>query len=342
MMNFPGGQFSFSLNLSLLVPTSDVRNVALGEMRNICFPPGMKLPLLAALIALAPFAHAAPEPTVLWPKGAPGETGTLPAEADATKPSDALVSGKPVIRLGNVSIPTITVFPAPAEKANGTAVLVCPGGGFSILAMDLEGTEVCEWLNSIGVTAVLLKYRVPARAGLPKHAPALQDAQRAMGLIRQHAAEWHIEADRVGCLGFSAGGNLCAVLAASAAARTYDLVDDADKQSCRPDFMTLIYPAYLTLKDQGDAVSPDAAVSATTPPTFMAMTADDPVRAETALFYYLALKNAKVAAELHLYPTGGHGYGLRPTPFNVSAWPKRAEEWLRTLGALEKRPDKVP
>ena len=294
----------------------------------------MKLPLLAALFAVTSFARAASEPIALWPKGAPGEAGNLPAEADMTKPTDALVTGKAVVRLGNISNPTITVFPAPAGKANGTAVLVCPGGGYHILAMDLEGTEVCEWLNANGVTAVLLKYRVPAREGLPKHAPALQDAQRAMGLIRQRAGEWGIDPARVGCLGFSAGGHLCAMLSATAAARTYEATDDADQQSCRPNFAMLIYPAYLTLKDQGDAVNPDTKVTAETPPTFLAMTEDDPVRVETGLFYYLALKNAKVPAELHLYPTGGHGYGMRPSRSNVMHWPQRASEWMDSLGVL--------
>ena len=295
-------------------------------------------PLLSAkLLACTAFAQAASEPIALWPGVPPGEKGGLPPEGDTSKPTDNVVSGKTVIRLGNVSSPAITVFPAPAEKATGAAVMVCPGGGYNILAMDLEGTEVCEWLNSIGVTAVLLKYRVPAREGQPKHGPALQDAQRAMSVIRQRAGEWGIDATRVGCLGFSAGGHLCAALSASAAARTYEAVDDADKQSCRPDFMALIYAAYLTQKDKEDAVSAETAVSKATPPTFLAMTEDDPVRAETALFYYLALKKAGVPAELHLYPMGGHGYGPRRTPFNISTWPQRAEEWLRTLGVLERK-----
>ena len=295
------------------------------------------LRFLVVTFFVAAFAQAASEPIVLWPAGAPGEKGGLPPEADTSKPGEGLVSGKPIIRLGNVSSPTISVFPAPADKATGAAVLVCPGGGYHILAMDLEGTEVCEWLNSIGVTAVLLKYRVPVREGQPKHGLALQDAQRAMGIIRQRASEWGIDPTRLGCLGFSAGGHLCAALSTSSEKRTYEAIDDADKQSCRPDFQTLIYAAYLTQKDKGDEVSPDTAVSKTTPPTFMAMTEDDPVRAETALFYYLALKNAKVPAELHLYPIGGHGYGLRRTPFNIGTWPQRAEEWLKALGVLERK-----
>jgi len=301
----------------------------------------MNLPLIrllaAAFLASTIAAPAASEPIALWTGVPPGEKGGLPPEADLSKPTDNVVSGKPVIRIGNVSSPTITIFPPPPEKATGTAVMVCPGGGYHILAMDLEGTEVCEWLNSIGITAVLLKYRVPAREGQPKHGPALQDAQRAMGLIRQRAGEWGIDLERVGCLGFSAGGHLCAVLSASSGARTYEAVDDADKQSCRPNFMALIYPGYLTQKDKGDAVSPETAVSKETPPTFIAMTEDDPVRAETALFYYLALKNAKVSAELHLYPIGGHGYGMRRSPFNVSAWPQRVEEWMKSLNMLERK-----
>ena len=293
--------------------------------------------LAAAFLASAALAQAATEQIALWPDSAPGEKGGLPAEADTSKPGEGLVAGKPLIRLGNVTHPTITIFSPPAEKANGAAVLVCPGGGYHILAMDLEGTEVCEWLNSLGVTAVLLKYRVPTRPGLPRHAPALQDAQRAMGIIRHRAVGWGIDPGRVGCVGFSAGGHLCAVLAAASAARTYEAVDEADKLSCRPNFSMLVYPAYLTVKDQADAIAPDTKVTAQTPPTFLVQTQDDSVRVESSLFYYLALKNANVPAEIHLYPNGGHGYGLRPTEHNVTRWPERAAEWLKALGALERK-----
>jgi acetyl esterase/lipase len=272
----------------------------------------------------------------LWPKGAPGEKGDIGAEYDTTTEKSDLIAGQRLIRLGNVSDPTITVYPADPRNNTGAAVLVCPGGGYHILAMDLEGSEVCEWLNSIGVTGVLLKYRVPARKDQEKHIAPLQDAQRAMGIIRQHATEWRIDPKRIGALGFSAGGHLAAVLSGNNEKRIYDKVDSADDVACRPDFTVLIYPGYLTIKEQDDKVNPDTMISSNTPPTFLTMTEDDPVRVEGALYYYAALKKANVPAELHIYPTGGHGYGLRKVGKAVSTWPKRAEEWMRESGFLGK------
>lgn len=281
---------------------------------------------------------AEPKPFALWPGKAPGETKDLPPEGDTTKPADRPVAGKAVVRLGNVANPTLTVYSPAAEKNTGAAVLVCPGGGYNILAWDLEGTEICAWLNSLGVTGVLVKYRVPRRAGLEKHAAPLQDAQRALGLVRQRAAELGVDPQRIGVLGFSAGGHLAAVLSNQHATRTYEAVDAADAVSCRPDFSVLIYPAYLTIKEKGDAVAPELPVSGTvTPPTFLAMAEDDPIRVETALFYYAALKNAKVPAEMHLYPKGGHGYGLRRTADDVTTWPDRVGDWLKASGWLKPR-----
>lgn len=274
----------------------------------------------------------------LWPKSAPDEKTQLGPEKDMTKPGDGLVAGQPVIRLGNVSQPTMTIYRARTGTSSNPAVVVFPGGAYHILALDLEGTEVCDWLNSIGMTAVLLKYRVPRRAGLEKHAVALQDAQRAVGLVRLRAKEFGIDPQRIGVLGFSAGGHLAASISTSAAERTYPIVDDADKASCRPDFTVLIYPAYLTLKDQNDQVAPDVAVSSNTPPTFIAMTQDDPIRIETALYYALALKQANVPFELHVYPKGGHGYGLRRTDNPVTSWPERVADWMRSRGLLARNP----
>jgi len=289
---------------------------------------------LASLQSRALAADAPPE-IPLWPGQAPGEKGGLGEERDMTKPGEGLVAGKTVIRLGNVSRPTITIHRPPAGKDTGAAVLVCPGGAYSILALDLEGTEVCDWLNSIGVTGVLLKYRVPKRSGLEKHTAALQDAQRALGLVRHRASEWGIDPARIGVLGFSAGAHLSAALCSSASQRTYPTVDDADKVSCRPDFTVLIYPAYLALKDDDNKIASDVAVTTNTPPTFIAMTEDDPVRVENALFYALALKQAKVPVELHVYPTGGHGYGLRRTKNAVTTWPDRVGDWLRGRGVVK-------
>ena len=291
-------------------------------------------------LALASFGlclRAEPPAVRLWPGAAPGDNGGLGEEMDTTKPSDNLVAGKPVIRIGNVSEPTITVFDPPADKSTGTAVVVCPGGGYHILAMDLEGTEVCDWLNSIGVTAVLLKYRVPKREGQPAYAAPLQDAERAVGLVRSHAKEWSINPQRIGALGFSAGGHLCAALSAATGGRSYPRVDDADDVSCRPDFQLLIYPGALVKQDAGYRIGPEAAVTAATPPTFLVMAQDDPVRVENALGYALALQEAKVPMELHVYPTGGHGYGLRPARDYVTTWPHRAADWMRSRGLLERR-----
>ncbi len=293
--------------------------------------------VLVALVFCAPLLHADPTPPVinLWPDTAPGEKGDIGEEKDMTKPTDGKPGGKSVIRLGNVSQPTITVYAPPADKANGTAVVVCPGGGYSILALDLEGTEICEWLNSLGVTGVLLKYRVPKRAGLEKHIAPLQDVQRAIGLVRSRAQEWHLNPTRIGVLGFSAGGHLAASASNNYETRIYPRCDAADDTSCRPDFSVLVYPAYLTVKDQGDKIAPELPITAQTPPTFIVMAEDDPIRIENALFYTLALKNAKVPCELHVYPTGGHGYGMRPNGQAVTTWPQRAGEWLGARGLLK-------
>lgn len=292
-------------------------------------------PILASLL-LTSVPLLALDPIALWPDSAPGDTATLPPEQDMSKPTDKAIAGKPLIRLGNVSKPTITVFPAPKDKNTGAAVVVCPGGGYNILALDLEGTEVCEWLNSIGVTGVLLKYRVPKRAARQRFEPPLQDAQRAIGLVRQHAAEWGIDPARVGILGFSAGGHLAAAASTNYETRTYPAVDAADKLSCRPDFSVLVYPAYLTVKEKADELAPELKVTAQTPQTFLVMSQDDPIRVEGPIFYSLALKNAKVPFELHTYPTGGHGYGLRPSEHNVTTWPARVADWMRTRGLLKK------
>ena len=273
----------------------------------------------------------------LWPGVAPGEKGNIGEEHDVTKPTDNMVAGTRVVRLGNVTKPTISLYRAPAELDTGTAVLVIPGGGYSILAMDLEGTEICAWLNSIGVSAVLLKYRVPKREGLEKHTAPLQDAQRALGLVRSHAKDFGFATNRIGVIGFSAGGHLVAALCTSVAQRTYPTVDSLDSVSCRPDFSIMVHPAYLTVKEQGDKIAPDVQVTTNHAPTFLAMTQDDPVRIENAVYYYIALKQAGVPSELHSYPTGGHGYGMRRTEHYVTTWPDRATDWMRSLGVLKRQ-----
>ncbi len=250
-----------------------------------------------------------------------------------TTPKDNLIAGKPVIRIGNVSVPTLTVYP-PKTPNTGAAIVVFPGGGYNILAIDLEGTEVCDWLNSAGITCVLVKYRVPATGPYPKSDAALQDAQRAMGIVREHATEWHIDPKRIGVLGFSAGAHLSAAISTHYDKRLYDPIDAADQLSCRPDFALIIYPGYLALADKDFAPNPDINPTADTPPTFIVQAEDDPVHVENATVYFLQLKKAKVPAELHIYAEGGHGYGLRPTKLPVTTWPQTAQIWLRTIGIL--------
>lgn len=240
-------------------------------------------------------------------------------EHDATTAKDGLPGGKPVIRLANVSDPTLTFYPAPAAHNSGTVVMVFPGGGYNILAFDLEGSEICQWLNSIGVNAALLKYRVPQAPGVARYQAPLVDAKNALAAVRAHAAEWHIDPHRVGVIGFSAGGHLAALLS---------------NNETRPDFAMLIYPAYLTTETDRTALAAEFIVSAQTPPTFIVQTEDDPVHVENSLVYYAALKKNKVPAEMHLFATGGHGYGLRKTAEPVTQWPQLAESWLRARGLL--------
>ncbi len=291
--------------------------------------------LTVCLATNAVFASAS-APIMLWPGVVPGEKKNLPPETDTTKPTDQLVAGRRVLRLGNVSAPTITIYRPDPAKETGAAVLVCPGGGYYILSMDLEGAEVCEWLNSIGVTGVLLKYRVPRRDGRPPSAAPLQDAQRALGLVRSQAAELGLDPHRLGVLGFSAGGHLAAALCNNYKARTYPLVDAADQASCRPDFCVMVYPAYLQAPFPSEGLAPELPVSgAETPPTFIVQTQDDHDHLPAGLAYLNALVKAHVPVELHLYPTGGHGYGLRRTADNVTTWPDRAADWLKAGGWLK-------
>lgn len=274
----------------------------------------------------------------LWTGTAPGDKGDLGEEKDTTSPDPKTGKKDDIIRLGNVSHPTITIYHPDKAKNTGAAVVVCPGGGYQILAQNLEGTEVCKWLNSIGVTGILLKYRVPQRAGLEKHTAPLQDAQRAMGMVRLHAKEWAIDTHRVGILGFSAGGHLAVMTSTAYETRTYLAVDEADKESCRPDFTVLIYPAYLTGGEKSNlTLAPEIKVDAKTPPAFIAMTQDDPVHVENAYVYALALKGVNVPAELHIYPKGGHGYGLRPTENLITHWPERAAAWMTSQHLLTKK-----
>ena len=267
----------------------------------------------------------------VWPGVAPGAPANPPAEADTTTAKDNLIAGKPLIRLGNVSTPTLTLYKATSNNT-GAAVVVFPGGGYNILAIDLEGTEVCDWLTAAGINCVLLKYRVPATGPYPKSSAALQDAQRALGLVRAHATEWGIDPKRIGVLGFSAGAHLAAALSTHYDKRLYDPIDAADQLTCRPDFAVIVYPGYLALSEKNFAPNADINPTVNTPPTFIVQAEDDPVHVENAVVYFMALKNAKVPAELHIYAQGGHGYGLRRTALPVTTWPQAVEVWLHTIG----------
>jgi acetyl esterase/lipase len=295
----------------------------------------VRISSLLLLLTLALTARAFSQTTMpLWPGTPPGAPNIASGqqEHDITTPTDNLIAGKRVVRIGFVSQPTLAFYPAPNDKNTGATVVVFPGGAYRMIAYDLEGTEVCEWLNGIGVNCALVKYRVPNAGPFPKYTQDLADAQRAVRIVRQHAAQWQLDANRVGVLGFSAGGHLVAALGAHASDAIYPAIDEADKLSARPDFTLLIYPGYLDQEANPLAVRPEVKPVALTPPSFLIQAEDDPVKVENALAYYEALKQAKVPAEMHLFANGGHGYGLRPTKLPITHWPELAATWLRTLG----------
>lgn len=253
-------------------------------------------------------------------------------------PPDALPSVAPetgTSTVTNVSQPTMTVYP-PKRGNTGVAMVVFPGGGYQVLAMDLEGTEICDWLNSKGITAILLKYRVPLKRAEAYSEPtpqALEDAQRTISLVRSRAGEWHIDPHKIGVIGFSAGGHMVAATSTLFDKRSYPAMDAVDQVSCRPDFGVACYPGHLWDSDNGLALNPGVPVSSKTPPTFLLQAEDDHVdHVEQSLTYYIALLRAGVPAEMHLYAEGGHAFGLRSTKLPISKWPKLVETWLNTIG----------
>lgn len=286
--------------------------------------------LLAAFALLIPLAHAQQTTLPLWPSGTP-EPYQGPPETDITKPTDRLVEGRPLAHLTNISKPTLSFYPAPPAHNTGTTVVVFPGGGYRILAYDLEGTEVCTWLNSIGVNCALVKYRVPMEKRFPDDSSDLEDAQQAMRITRAHAPEWHLEPNRVGVLGFSAGAHLVVVLGNHPDFKRLNEPASEASISARPDFVVAIYPGYLVEPPAHTQLSRGIDPSANTPPTFLLQAEDDPVHEENVLVYFQTLKQLKVPAELHVYSEGGHGYGLRPSPLPVSHWPSLVETWLHTI-----------
>jgi len=297
----------------------------------------------------------------IWPGKAPDPQPVKGPEVAETSGKGFLVAGRPAIGISNVTRPTMTVY-SPAKNNTGAAVIVFPGGGYQMLAIDLEGSEVCDWLMPIGITCVLLKYRVTDVGPYPKSGPypessmALEDAQRTVGLVRLHAAEWHIDPHKIGVLGFSAGGHLVAAISNHYAKRLYPAVDPADKESCRPDFAVAIYPGHLSLSaaewdakqgakkfvvphpanaDKDLALNPDLHVTRQTPPTFLLQNEDDHVdNVNDSLAYYIALKSAGVPTEMHLYAQGGHAFGLRLTNLPATEWPHLVERWLQSIGMI--------
>ncbi|HID21027.1 MAG TPA: alpha/beta hydrolase [Planctomycetaceae bacterium] len=271
----------------------------------------------------------------LWPKGLPADA--KPVDADrATK----LKAKNTIEAIAYVEEPTLTLYPPPTEKANGCAVVVCPGGGYNMLAWKKEGLEIAEWFNSFGVFAAVLKYRVPRRDRNRIHWEPLQDAQRAIRLVRRHASQWRIDPHRVGMLGFSAGGHLTIMAGTHFDEKTYQRVDNADDLSCRPDFLIPIYAAYLGdgYDDGHCRLGPLAHVTPRTPPTFLAVTWDDRARGAQAALLFVELKKAGVPAELHVFARGGHGYAIRPSPHPVATqWPKLCRLWLESEGWLRPR-----
>lgn len=259
------------------------------------------------------------EPLALWPDGAPRESGLeLPAETSEDRDGDGIV------RVSNVSDPALTFYsagPPGIGKASGATVLVCPGGGYNILAIDHEGEQVCRWLNGLGIHAALLKYRVPRREGRAPHKAPLEDARRALEIIRERADEWKVDPERVGILGFSAGGHLAAMALLK-----------AGNEGPRPDFGLLIYPAYLQDEENPEQLSPALEVGPGAPPVFLAVSHDDRRFVEGSAMLYLALRRAEATAALHIFPDGGHGFGMKETGKTSKRWPELAAEWLATVG----------
>jgi acetyl esterase/lipase len=276
----------------------------------------------------------------IWP-GTPPDAKPMPGPETMIVGKHE-IGGKTVTAIRNIAEPTLTVY-SPTGKNTGAAVVVFPGGGFEILAIDLEGTDVCDWLTAAGITCVLLKYRVPSEPydwhcdcrphNLMVPRQSLDDAQRAMGLVRRHAEEWHIDPHKVGVLGFSAGGFLVAEISTHFKRRLYKPIDDADKESARPDFAVAIYPGHLSTED--GKINPNVPVSRETPPTFLLQAEDDHVDGvRQSLVYYAALERAGVPVDMHLYAEGGHAFGLRRTSLPITAWPDLVEGWLRTIGVI--------
>lgn len=268
----------------------------------------------------------------LWPGLPPGD-----------KPDMGKEEWQGTTLRGVVATPTLAVYKPAKEIDTGAAVIVAPGGGFYQLSMGHEGADVATWLNSIGVTGIVLKYRIPQREGMPRYMAGFQDGQRAMSVTRSKAAEWGIDPNRIGLLGFSAGGQVTADVMTNFDKRVYEPVDEMDKAPTRPDFAFLIYPGGIAQRNsEAPALTEDVKITKDAPPTFLSISHDDRGGAEQAVYTYLLLKRAGVPAELHVWGEGGHGYGIRPSNAPHGNWPERAAAWMKHRGYLGRGPATRP
>jgi acetyl esterase/lipase len=305
----------------------------------------MRLAAMVSLVVAVCMYHSAfgadnPQVVQLWPGTPPHEPGTIGEEMSRMSPKldrKQVEVTESTRLITNVTRPTLTIYRPAKAKDTGTAILICPGGGYWDLYWQLEGEEVAAWLNSIGVTGIILKYRVPRRPDEVKGEPArrpLQDAQRAVSLVRSKAAEWGIKPQQIGMVGFSAGGHLAIATATSFEQRTYESIDDVDKISCRPDFAIAAYSGYLKTKDK-DELAPYLHVPPSTPPIFLVHGDADIISPpEHSVLMYLALRKAKVPAELHIYATAAHDFAVRPSDHSCSTWTTACANWLGHQGLL--------
>lgn len=298
--------------------------------------------LLCSVLLARTGLAAGPLVVDLWPGKVPGDVGINGQESSRIHPSPLV---GPTKLITNVTKPTLTIYQPARDKNTGTAMLICPGGGYWDLFWELEGEEVAAWLNSVGMTGIILKYRVPRRPGDVRGEPAsgpLLDAQRAVSLARSRAAEWGIDPKRIGIVGFSAGGHLALATATSFEKRRYERIDAIDEVSSRPDFAVLCYSGYLKAKDK-DEIRPGLDIPANTPPILLAHANDDSEKvggsnAENSAFMYIALKRAGIPVELHIFANGNHDFGVRQNDKLPSSWPQLCINWLRSLGLLEPDP----
>jgi acetyl esterase/lipase len=299
--------------------------------------PTIVLTLGLASLVPASLAHAQQTVLPLWPHATPESAQTADPEADVTKPTDVLISGHRTARLTNVTVPTLSVYPS-RDHSTGAAALVFPGGGYVRLNWDGEGLDACKWLNSLGITCLLVKYRVPEQFLYPENPSDLEDAQQAMRLARAHAADWHIDPTHIGVMGFSAGANLAVLLSTHPddhhVESTPAAPDVNTHISARADFAIIVYPAVLAMPPAHNDLNPVYTPNQFTPATFLIQAENDRSYGKNALVYYRALIDANIPAELHYFATGGHGFGMHPINAPEQNWSRLAATWLRSINVL--------